>query len=74
MNRPRREATVQKYYYQTHQHLKEQLHTFLMADNFAKRLKPLRGLTPYEYICQCWHKEPDRFTINPYHHTIGLNN
>lgn len=73
MNRTLKEATVKKYYYQTHQHLKEHLHAFLMVYNFAKRLKTLRGLTPYECICQCWHKEPERFTINPYHHTLGLN-
>jgi hypothetical protein len=73
MNRTLKEATVKKYYYQTHQHLKEHLHTFLMAYNFAKRLKTLRGLTPYECICQCWHKAPERLTINPYHHTLGLN-
>jgi transposase InsO family protein len=73
MNRTLKEATVKKYYYQTHQYLKEHLHAFLMAYNFAKRLKMLRGLTPYEYICQCWHKEPERFTINPGHHTLGLN-
>jgi hypothetical protein len=73
MNRTLKEATVKRYYYQTHQHLKEHLHAFLMAYNFAKRLQTLRGLTPYEYICQCWHKEPHRFTINPYHHTVGLN-
>ena len=73
MNRTLKEATVKKFYYQTHQHLKEHLHAFLMAYNFAKRLKTLRGLTPYEYICQCWQKEPERFTNNPYHHTVGLN-
>jgi transposase InsO family protein len=73
MNRTLKEATVKKYYYQTHQHLKDHLQAFMMAYNFAKRLKILRGLTPYEYICQCWHKEPERFTINPYHHTLGLN-
>jgi transposase InsO family protein len=73
MNRTLKEATVKTYHYQTHDHLKEHLHTFLMAYNFAKRLKTLIGLTPYEYICQCWHKEPDRFTTNPYHHTLGLN-
>jgi hypothetical protein len=39
MNRTLKEATVKKYYYQTHQHLKEHLHAFLMAYNFAKRLK-----------------------------------
>jgi transposase-like protein len=73
MNRTLKEATVKKYYYQTHQHLKEHLQAFLMAYNFAKRLKRLKGLTPYEYICQCWQKEPERFTMNPYHHTLGLN-
>jgi transposase InsO family protein len=73
MNRTLKEATVSKYYYQTHQHLKAHLHAFQMAYNFAKRLKTLKGLTPYEYICQCWHKEPERFTVNPCHHTLGLN-
>jgi len=73
MNRTLKEATVKKDYYQTHQHLKEHLYAFLMAYNFAKRLKTLRGLTPYEYIGQCWQKEPERFTVNPCHHTLGLN-
>jgi Integrase core domain len=74
MNRTPKEATVRKYYYATHDHLKEHLYAFLMAYNFAKRLKTLKGLTPYEYICQCWQKEPERFTVNPCHHTLGLNN
>jgi hypothetical protein len=73
MNRTLKEATVKKYHYQTHQHLKAHLQAFQMAYNFAKRLKTLRGLTPYEYICQCWQKEPEQFTINPFHHTVGLN-
>jgi hypothetical protein len=73
MNRTLKEATVKKYHDQTHQHLKEHLQAFFMAYNFGKRLKTLRGLTPYEYICQCWQKEPERFTMNPYHHTVGLN-
>jgi hypothetical protein len=73
MNRTLKEATVKKYYDQAHQHLKEHLQAFLMADNFAKRRKRLKGPTPYEYICQGWQKEPERFPINPYHHTLGLN-
>ncbi len=44
-----------------------------MAYNFAKRLKTLNGLTPYEYICNIWTKEPKRFRLNPIHHTPGLN-
>ena len=73
MNRTLKEATVKKYHYETHDHLKAHLHAFLMACNFAKRLKTLKGLTPYEYIYQCWHKEPERFISNPQHHTLGLN-
>ncbi len=73
MSRTLKEARVKKFSDLTHQYLKEHLHAFLMAYNFAERLKTLRGLTPYEYICQCWHKEPERLTTNPYHHTLGLN-
>jgi transposase InsO family protein len=73
MNRTLKDATVKKYHYQSHHHLKEHLQAFLMAYNFAKRLKTLKGLTPYEYICRCWQKEPERFTVNPCHHTLGLN-
>ena len=40
-----------------------------MAYNFAKRLKTLRGLTPYEHICNAWTTEPNRFRLNPLHHT-----
>ena len=54
MNRTLKEATVQRYYYDTHQQLREHLDTFLMAYNFAKRLKTLGGLTPYEFIFQQW--------------------
>jgi hypothetical protein len=36
MNRTLKEATVTKYYDHPHQYLKEHLHTFLMAYNFAK--------------------------------------
>lgn len=73
MNRTLKDATVKRYHYQTHQHLKEHLHAFLMAYNFAKRLKTLRGLTPYEFVCTSWQKEPGRFRLNPLHHTLGLN-
>jgi transposase InsO family protein len=66
-------ATVKRYYDQSHDHLKQHLPTFLMAYNFAKRLKTLNGLTPYEYICKIWTTQPERFTINPAQHNVGLN-
>lgn len=46
---------------------------FVIAYNFARRLKTLRGLTPYEYICKIWTSEPERFTLNPIHQMPGLN-
>jgi hypothetical protein len=73
MNRTIKEATVKRYYYQSHDHLKQHLHTFLMAYNFAKRLKTLKGLTPYEYICKIWTSDPQRFSVNPLQHNVGLN-
>ncbi len=73
MNRTIKEATVKRYHYETHDQLKEHLAQFLAAYNFAERLKMLRGLTPYEYIGKCWQKEPERFRLNPHHHSMGLN-
>jgi hypothetical protein len=37
------------------------------------RLKTLKGLTPYEFICKLWTKEPDRFRLDPLHQMPGLN-
>ena len=73
MNRTIKDATVKRYHYETHEQLREHLAQFLIAYNFAKRLKMLSGLTPYEYIGKCWQKEPERFRLNPHHHTVGLN-
>lgn len=39
----------------------------------VNRLKALRGLTPYEYICKTWANEPERFTLKPHHQMPGLN-
>jgi transposase-like protein len=73
MNRTLKEATVQRYHYSSHDQLKAHLATFLMAYNFAKRLKTHRGLTPHEYICKIWTQSPERFRLNPLHHISGLH-
>jgi len=73
MNRTLKEATVKRYHYESHAQLKAHLHTFLMAYNYAKRLKALRGMTPYEYVCQQWQRAPGLFKHNPIHYTVGLN-
>ena len=73
MNRTIKEATVKRYCYESHKQLKTHLQSFLMAYNFARRSKTLKGLTPYEFVCSRWEKEPERFIVNPLHHTVGLN-
>jgi len=73
MNRTIKEATVQRFFYDTHEQLKAHLSNFIAAYNFARRLKTLRGLTPYESICKLWTQEPDRFTLDPIHQMPGLN-
>ena len=74
MNRTIKDATVKRYFYETHAELRRHLVDFVAAYNFARRLKTLKGLTPYEFICKLWTKEPERFTLDPLHQMPGLNN
>jgi len=73
MNRTIKDATVKRYHYDSHTQLTAHLRDFIDAYNYARRLKTLRGLTPYEYICKIWATEPERFTINPHHQRPGPN-
>jgi hypothetical protein len=73
MNRTLKEATIRRFYYDSHPQLRAHLAAFVDANNFGKRLKTLKGLTPFEYIVECWTKEPNRFIANPAHHSAGLN-
>ena len=73
MNRTIKEATVKRYYYESHDQLRGHLADFVTAYNFARRLKTLKGRTPYEYICARWTKEPQRFSLNPIHQSLGPN-
>jgi transposase-like protein len=74
MNRTIKEATVKRFHYDDHDQLRRHLADFVLAYNFGRRLKTLKGLTPYEHICKCWTIEPERFTLNPIHQMPGLNN
>ena len=67
MNRTIKDATVKRYHYDSHDQLRAHLHLFVDAYNHARRLKTLRGLTPWEFIHQTWTKEPDRFRLDPSH-------
>ena len=73
MNRTLKEATVCRYHYETHDALRAHLGTFLDAYNFARHLKTLRGLTPFEFIFQKWTSEPHRFRLPPDHLIPGPN-
>jgi len=72
MNRTLKEATVQRYHYESRDQLSRHLADFLAAYNFAKRLKTLKGLSPHEYVCKIWMQQPDLFNANPIQHTAGL--
>lgn len=73
MNRTLKEATVKRYHYGTHDQLREHLQNFVDAYNYAKRLKTLKGLTPFEHIVKCWTIKPKSFRLNPTHLMPGLN-
>ena len=73
MNRTIKEATVKRFHYDNHEQLARHLEDFINAYNYGRRLKTLKGLTPYEFICKCWTKEPERFNLNPIHQMPGLN-
>ena len=73
MNRTIKEATVKRFHYDDHAQLQRHLADVLDAYNFARRLKTLMGLTPYEFICKPWTAEPERFKLNPLQQIPGLN-
>ncbi len=72
MNRTIKGATVKRYFYETHEQLRAHLRDFIDAYNFARRLKTLRGLTPYEFICKTWTSDLHRFKISPLQQMPGL--
>jgi transposase InsO family protein len=74
MNRTIKDATVKRYHYDDHDQLRRHLSDFVDAYNFGRRLKTLKGLTPYEFICKRWTIEPKRFNLNPLQQMPGLNN
>jgi hypothetical protein len=65
MNRTIKDATVKRCHYDTHDQVSRHLGDVIDAYNAARRLKTRRGPTPYDFICQTWTKEPERFDLNP---------
>ena len=65
MNRTIEDATVKRYFYETHEQLRAHLRDFADAYNFATRLKTLKRMTPYEFVCKAWTSQPNQFKLNP---------
>jgi hypothetical protein len=57
MNGAIKDATARRYYYDSHGRLRQHLADVVSACNFTRRLKTLKGLAPYELICNTWLKE-----------------
>ncbi|ESX99169.1 integrase [Mesorhizobium sp. LNJC399B00] len=68
-----KDATVRRFYYESHDQLRQHLADFTSAYNFGRRLKTLKGLTPYEFICKAWASQPERFKLDPLQQMPGLN-
>ena len=72
-NRTIRAATVGRFHYGDHNQLRTHLAQVMAANNPARSLKPLGGLTPRDYICKIRRAEPERFILDPIHRMPGLN-
>lgn len=73
MNRTLKDATVNSFHYASHDVLKQHLHAYLMAYNFAKRLKAIKGKTPWQFVLSQWTIHPEYFILNPNQFLPGLN-
>ena len=73
MNRTLKDATVRRYHYDSHDQLRQHLQLFVDAYNYARRLKTLRGLTPYEFICKTWTTRASTVQARSVHQMPGLN-
>jgi len=58
MNRTIKDATVKRFHYENRDQLRTHLADFMAAYNFARRLKTLGGLTPYEWTPRFTRSSP----------------
>ena len=73
MNRTIKEATVQRFYYESHQQLQQHLADFVAAYNYRTPAQNSERTHAFEYICKCWTSQPERFILNPLQQMPGLN-
>ena len=72
LNRTLKEASVKVCHYATAEALNAHWQAFLRVYLFTKRLKTLKGLTPHEFVCAEWRKNPSIFPRDPTQHPLGL--
>ena len=72
-NRTIKDATIKKYHYDNLEQLQTHLDQFLLAYNFAKRLKSLKFKTPFGFVTEQYKMSPKVFHQNPHHYSRGLN-
>ena len=73
MNRMLKDATVKRYHYRTHDELRQHLATFLMAYNLCEAAQGTSQADALRVHLPPWQKTPERFRLNPHHHTLGPN-
>lgn len=66
-NRTIKEQTIMKYFYEEVEHLREHLAQFVLAYNYAKKLKGLNYVTPYEKLVSIYNQTPEYFKADPTH-------
>jgi len=66
INRTIKEATIKKYYYESFDQLKNHLNDFIEYYNYSKRLRALKGKTPYEFIEEKLKEDYPLYAKNPY--------
>ena len=67
-----KEATTKKYHYDNFEQLEKHLQEFLLAYNFAKRLKSINYKTPMEFLVEKYQKIPKVFLVKSCHYAGGL--
>ena len=74
MNRTLKDATVKRYFYETHDQLRAHLQNFVGPPATSPGgSKPSGGQTPYEFICKAWTSRAHRVKISPLQQTAGPN-
>ena len=73
MNRTIKEATVKKYFYKDHKTLQNHLDSFFLAYNYARPLKVLNGVAPYEKLQVYLQSDEGKSLFNPMYKFPKLN-